>query len=146
MIEQIDSKPELLCLKGVLEMTIGHSLVHEADRNDEVKRKLVNDISCHTNQNSVCSILEVGELDIEWSELYTPSNIGIVGRGRFKSHRVPVCGLYVFKMANIIGLGHFSPPVRCSILLLLSLIFELMSSEIEGILVLFLKLLIWILP
>lgn len=101
-------------------MTTGHAFVYEANRDHEVKRELIDDVGHHADQNSVGRILEVGELDVEWSEFDTPSNVSVVGWGRFKSHRVPVSGLHVLKVANIIGLGRFCPPVRRRILFLLS--------------------------
>ena len=67
---------------------------------NEINIKMVNDIDNQTEHNNETSVFKVSKLDIHCSKFNSPSDLGILGRWRLESERIPVCRL------NVLEVGH----------------------------------------
>ena len=79
-------------------MSTLHVLVDELDGQHEVKVEGVDYVCDHSDAHRECCILKVCQLDVHRTELDAPSDVRILIGRVFKSQRVPVGRLDVFKV------------------------------------------------
>jgi hypothetical protein len=71
-------------------MTSFHVLINIADWHDKVERKFIYYIGDHPGEYCESSVLEICQLDIEGSELNTPSDLGVARRWWLEAHGIPI--------------------------------------------------------
>lgn len=81
-----------------------HVLISKGDWDDEVNIIVVDNIDNQANGYYEASIFEVCELNIQGTELNSPSNLWLLTRWRFESQRIPIGRLKVFKVTNKVSI------------------------------------------
>lgn len=87
-----------------------HILVDERNGKDEVSVEGVDHVGDHANCDGQGRVLEVRQLDVHRSELYTPSDLGVFSGRVLESKRIPVSRLQVFEMRVSIDWRAFEEP------------------------------------
>jgi len=97
-------EPELLIKNSISVVRSLHVLISKGDWDNEINVIVVDNIDNQANGYYEASIFEVCELNIQGTELNSPSNLWLLRRWRFESQRIPVCRLKVFKVTNKVSI------------------------------------------
>jgi hypothetical protein len=101
-LDAVEFDPELLVEDGISLVGSLHVLIGKADWDNEVDVEVVHNIDHQSQQHNQTRVLEVSKLDVHGPELHSPPDLGVVGGRRLEPERVPVGGLQVLEVHDVI--------------------------------------------